>query len=202
MNKNRFVPEIGYKVDAGGHNLIFLYKQESAFLTNNSFCMVDNGVKSNIFSITDNYRDNLLWLNLTINNMSNGDRVVTPQYNLQLYQKSILSRLKLKLSLEGWYQMHSKESSCYYSPKFVDSTSLGAELKLTIINNLYLSLLGSYGYSKKENSNPYDYGFNLGYPMLNQFEFNAGCLYYSSKRKKGAYPYSFNECNANLNYRW
>ena len=198
----KMLPTFTYKKKLRGHNLVFGYKKESAFLINNSFCMIDNGVMSDSFSITDSYRADLLWANFTMNRLSDGNNIYTPQFSYRLYKNS-LKNAEYKFNIEGWYQMHSKQSDCYYSPKFDDSTKLNAEIKVPLVSNLFISLFGGVGYSNKSNSYPYSYGVALGYLMVENFEFNAACFRNSSKRKdSSASVYSSDECNANLNYRW
>jgi len=198
----KILPSFNYKKRVRGHNLLIGYKKESAFLVNNSFCMIDNGVMSDSFFITGNYKGGLLWANFTINKLSDGNSIYTPQFSYQLYKNS-LQNVEYKISLEGWYQLHSKQSDCYYSPKFADSTKINIELKTALFQNLFVSIFGGIGYSNDSNSYPYSYGLALEYPLVENFEFNAGCFHNSSKRKdSSASKYSSDECNANLNYRW
>lgn len=135
------------------------------------------------------------WSSLTLSKKSDDNFVITPQFLYRFPKESKPFKTKelyLYYYISGWYTYNTQPSSCYYSPKFQDST-------LIEVHPIYkkLELIGKYGYSFKGNSSLYSYGFNYKYNNLLTFN----CTKNNSYRNNTS-EYSYTECSLDVGAEW
>ena len=161
---------------------------------------------ANHFSASDyvNLKNNTnLWMNLQMNMFSNNDTEFTGQFDWRFYQDTLFTQnFTYYLALEGWYTSHSKESLCFYSPSFSDSTLLRIDPQY--IFSKYFGIKGKLGigYSVTEETQPFKYGYSIfGNPTEN-LSYTAGCTHSNAAKLAAGTTYHYTECEVNLGYKW
>lgn len=205
---SEFVPYISYTDNYKNHNYILEYTRQNALFYTYALCPYNKRIDTDHFSVSDyvtfeNQTD--LWMNVQANVFSNSDTNYIAQYDWRFFHNTLGKEKKLSynLALEGWYTMHTKQNSCFYSPSFADTTMLRFDPIYHFSN--YLNISGKFGagYSFEDKNFIYKTGlWFFGNPTEN-ISYNIGCLYSNaSKINSNKTNYNYKECVADMGYAW
>lgn len=209
LGKNDFddfseiVPTIQYENNYKNNSYTLEYTRQNGVFYTYNLCPYEKRIKTDHFSISDYIslkdRSNV-WANVTANNYSNGDLGLIGQFDWRFYYNTILdNKLTYNFAVDGYYTTHTKQNNCFYSPHFDDGTFVRIDPDYKINN--YLSVLGmlGVGYSLNADQISYKYGLWFHGDPLEDLSYKLGCMKNNSTR--GA-NYHYDECKAELEYRW
>jgi len=200
------VPTIEYSGTYKQHNYLLSYTRQNALFYTYSLCPYEKRITDDHIMMSDyiSYKDKTdLWAAAGLDMYSNSDTQMTAQFDWRFsYNDTSYEKLHYYLALEGWYTTHSKSNDCFYSPNFDDSTILRIDPWYDF--SKYLSIRGKLGlgYSFNSNSALYKYGLWLYGNPKDNLSYSIGCLQSNSTRSGIGSDYYYNECNANLGYKW
>jgi len=203
---SEIVPTIKYENSYKKHSYLLEYTRQNALFYTYALCPYEKKIIANHFSASDyvNLKNNTnLWMNLQMNMSSNNDTEFTGQFDWRFYQDTLFTQnFTYYLALEGWYTSHSKESLCFYSPSFSDSTLVRIDPQY--IFSKYFGIKGKLGigYSVTEETQPFKYGYSIfGNPTEN-LSYTAGCTHSNAAKLAAGTTYHYTECEVNLGYKW
>ncbi len=203
---NEFVPTVQYESKYRQHNYSLEYTHQNALFYTFALCPYEKRIDVHHFSASDyiSFRNNKdLWANLELNNFSNNDTEFTGQFDWRFYYDTLTNKnFSYHLALEGWYTTHSKQTTCFYSPDFSDTTMLRIDPRYIFSKYLGVKAKAGLGYSFADQAQAYKLGlWFFGTPKEN-LTYNIGCLYSNATRFSASSSYNYRECDVNLGYTW
>ncbi len=214
MGENRFddfsefVPYISYENHYKKHNYLLEYTHQNGLFYTYSLCPYQRKIDTHHFSISDYivFENNTdLWTNIQINLFSNANTNSIIQYDWRFFNKNINNNktFKYDLALEGWYTTNTNQKSCFYSPKFADTTMLRIDPLYQFSKKLNIKTKIAAGYSFEDENIIYAAGiWFFGYPVKN-LSYNLGCSYSNaSKISFSKTNYTYTECIMDMGYKW
>jgi len=205
-NFSEFTPTLRYISSYKKHEYQIEYTHQNALFYVFRESAISKQIKADHLNISDFVslaNETSLWSSWEINRYSIEDVESTLQYDWKfLFNKTKNIDFSYDLALEGWYDMHSKGTDYFYSPKFADTTTLRLDANYKFSKYISTRLFAGLGYSFYDKYVPYKYGMQLFSNEVKNLSYNVNCLYSNSIHNVSSSSYNYIECNFSLRYTW
>lgn len=203
---NQFDPYVRYRWKMENHNLeAIFYRRNASLIIKYSTCPIERQINGYDIQLNDYVPlddNNYFWGAIDFTYFDDSNFAATPQFNFY-FHNGILGLLRYKFYLAGWYNFNTRTTDCYYSPNNYDSTFFGVDLEYLINRNFTFLGKAALGYSLSDNSSLYELGAWIEYELANGIYAKAGCKKQNSQENTAlSSTYTYEECEANIEYRW
>jgi tetratricopeptide (TPR) repeat protein len=165
VNEERLYPYMRYThTFASRYATTWTVGREPLFMSKYAVCPYDRDIYKDAMEVTlyaafPNGRD--IWGSVEIEEVSDGNRIVTPQFSWSFFHRPHGSRWSSDLYLSGWYQRATETTGCYYSPERADTTALGYRLSRHFADTWKATVYGSAGWTMEEEQSIREYGLEI-----------------------------------------
>ncbi len=193
---------LGYNTLFLGNSLTFKLDRKNLVYSRRTCCSNElMRVKGEVSGYRQLSQKRGLWWSLAYEDIEDDNRVLTPQFDYEFYDKSF-GKLDSIYYLSGWYQFNDKTTSCYYSPDKIDNNLIGIKAYYPVNKKLTLQAKGALGYSFWEETLLYKAGFWLKSDSTIKYFAQIGCDFSNSSTSGTQTGYQSFECGLQVRKTW
>ena len=203
---SEFVPTLSYQNVYKRHSYILEYTKKNALFYTYSLCPYEKKISTHHLSASDYIalsEKSDIWSMISVDFFSNRDISSVLEFDYKFFDSlDQFEKLRYSFSVDGWYNTYTKTNNCFYSPKFDDSTMLRIDPSYPLSKYASIRARFGLGYAFYSKSQVYKYGLWLSAQPIQNLSYEIGCQKSNSSRSGFGAGFYYNECEANVGFKW